>query len=473
MTDTLLRPAMTTPTYATPRDPSRRTDGPRIGRIAKALGKPFMPWQQYVADVATERNPDGTYAYDIVFVTVPRQSGKTTLFDVVQADRAMTTRNASIFYTAQTQKDAAARFKDFAKLVQQSPLAAVAQFRWSQGSTQMSLPNHSAIKLFAPTEDALHGETPHLVGLDEIFAHSEALGDAMLEGAIIPAQITIAGKAQTWLFSTAGTAESTFMRKWVERGRAGTRKGLAYFEWSLPDGADPYDPEAIAAFHPGVGHTISIEALMRIANGGDMSHAKWLRGFCNRWTETTEPVFDLEEWAQLTNPNQVAPDRRDLVIGYDVDQGVAAVVAAWTDSTGRPQLRTLHRAPGTIWLPKLMQQISDWKPRAIIADDGGATRRVTAQLQKAGHSIETLGARDLATATDLLLTLANDRQLQHDGSTTLREGIAHVPLVRTGDARRFARNGATGVVAGIIAAAAALHRLDLGAAPIPKPLTRF
>lgn len=473
MTDTLLAPAMTPPAYATPRDPSRRTDGARIGRIAKALGKPLMPWQQYVADVATERDEIGHYVYDLVFVTVPRQSGKTTLFDVVQADRAMTVRNASIFYTAQTQKDAAARFKDFAKLVQQSPLAAVAQFRWSLGSTGMRLPNHSEIKLFAPTEDALHGETPLLVGLDEIFAHSEQLGDAMLEGAIIPAQITIAGQAQTWLFSTAGTAESTFMRKWVERGRAGTRRGLAYFEWSLPDGADPYDPEEIAAFHPGVGHTISIDALMRIASDGDMSPAKWLRGFCNRWTETTEPIFDLDEWDQLAAP-QTPPARSDLVFAYDVGEHAAAVTAAWTDrATGRPQIRTVHRAPGTIWLPGLMQQLAKYKPRAIVADDGGATRRVTAQLRKAGLTVETLGARDLATATDLLLTLARDRVLQHDGSKTLREGIAHVQLQRNGDARRFARNGSTGMTAGIIAAAVALHRLDLGAAPIPKPITRF
>lgn len=473
MTDVLAVPTgMTRPAYATPRNPGRRSDGARIGRIAAALGKPLMPWQRYVADVATERDTAGNYAYDLVVVTVPRQSGKTTLLDVVMTDRAMMTTNGRLFYTAQTQKDAASRFKDLADLVQHSPFAAVADFRWAAGSTAMRFPNGSAVKVFAPTDDALHGETPHFVGLDEIFAHSEALGDAMLEGAILPAQITLAGRAQVWMISTAGTAESTFMRKWVERGRAAGRNGLAYFEWSLPDGEDPYDADAIAAFHPGVGHTISIDALMRLATEGDMSPAKWLRGFCNRWTESSEPIVNLEEYDEL-KADQTAPKRSDLVIAYDVQDGVAAVIAAWIDAAGRPNVRTVHRAPGTIWMKRLMLDINAWKPRAIIADDGGETRRVTAQLRKAGLTIETLGARDAATAADLLLTLIRDRTLVHDGSRTLRDGLAHAALQRNGDARRFSRAGSTGFIGGPIAASVALHRLNLGAAPIPKPITRF
>lgn len=474
MTDTLLLPAgMTAPAYATPRNPANRSDGPRIGRLSRTLGKPFMPWQQHVVDVATERDAVGNFVYDIVFVTVPRQSGKTTLLDVVMTDRAMMTPAAKLFYTAQTQKDAVSRFRDLADIVQHSPFAAIAEFRWSAGSTSMRFPNNSSVRVFAPTDDALHGETPLFVGLDEIFAHSEALGDAMLEGAILPAMITLAGKTQVWMISTAGTAESTFMRKWVERGRAGGRAGMAYFEWSLPDGADPYDPDAIASFHPGVGHTIELDALMRLATGSDMSRAKWLRGFCNRWTEASEPIFDLDEWAALAG-DQLKPARSDLVISYDVHDDTGAIVAAWRDArTGRAAIRTVHRAPGTIWMTPLLRQIAAWKPRAIVADDGGQTRRVTAQARKAGLTIETLGARDAATAADLLLTLARERMLLTDGSKTLQQGIAHAAMQRNGDAVRFSRSASTGFIGGIIAAAGALHRLDLGAAPLPKPLTKF
>jgi hypothetical protein len=45
------------PLYATPRDPSRETLGGEVAAIAAQLGKPFMPWQRLVADVAMELDP--------------------------------------------------------------------------------------------------------------------------------------------------------------------------------------------------------------------------------------------------------------------------------------------------------------------------------------------------------------------------------------------------------------------------------
>ena len=38
----------------TKRDESRPTDGAIVARTAEMLGKPLLPWQRYVADVAGE-----------------------------------------------------------------------------------------------------------------------------------------------------------------------------------------------------------------------------------------------------------------------------------------------------------------------------------------------------------------------------------------------------------------------------------
>jgi hypothetical protein len=46
------------PKFGTPRNLDRPTFGGRAAEVAKALGKPFMPWQQHVADVALEYDPD-------------------------------------------------------------------------------------------------------------------------------------------------------------------------------------------------------------------------------------------------------------------------------------------------------------------------------------------------------------------------------------------------------------------------------
>ena len=112
------------PLYATRRDPSRRTEGHRIGLVARALGTPFMPWQRYGVEVATELMPDGQYAYPVVVCTVPRQSGKTTTLRAVGTDRGLSRDGTGVFYTAQTGKDARERWQDLVAGVRKSTAVA-------------------------------------------------------------------------------------------------------------------------------------------------------------------------------------------------------------------------------------------------------------------------------------------------------------------------------------------------------------
>lgn len=470
------------PKYATPRDPSARSDGWRIAQLAEALGRPLMPWQRYVADVATEREPDGSFRYETVLVTVPRQSGKTTLVGPVQLDRLIMTPGIKAFYTAQTGKDARSRFADLVKLIQASPLETFVRVRYSQGTESLSFPNGSTLQLFAPVAAALHGETPPLVTMDEIWEWDEPLGDAILEGAVIPAQMTLAGRRQRWLISTAGTAQSGFMRKWVERGRAGHPR-MAYFEWSLPDGADPYDPDVFPLFHPAVGHTVTAQDLLEIGLGngtdGGVSRATWLRAFCNLWTDAVEPIMSADAWAALEKPmDYVLP--RDVVVAYDVapDNASAAVVAAWREPDGTPCIRVLHSAPGTVWVHDFVANLfHSWGPKALAADDGGPTRRLTDELRRTlgqapygGDWITTTGSRDFPIACEALLTYAREGTLKHDGSRTFARAIQSLTLRRVGDVSRFSRSGSGGPVAGLVAAAVALWVFDHQEPAMEKPV---
>lgn len=471
------------PKYATPRDPSAPTDGRAIGKIARALGKPFMPWQELVADVAGEHEPNGDLRYEIVFVTVPRQSGKTTLVGPVQMHTCITTPDIKVFYTAQTGKDASARWMDLVKLIKRSPLAAIADFRYSAGSQAIEFPNGSTLSPFAPVDGAIHGETPPKVTLDEIWKYTEAQGDYLVEDAIIPAQMTLAGRRQIWMISTAGTALSVFMKKWVTRGRNGGRSRMAYFEWSLHDGDDPYDPEALKRFHPAIGHTVTVEELLAIGTGIDeetgeqMDRAKWLRGFCNTWTEALDPVMAAEDWDALAvaGPAEV-PSRRDIAVTYEVapDNETGSVMASWRDSNGSPCIRVLHTAPGTTWmLPLLLEIKRDWKPAVMGADDGGPTRRLTDELRRTlddYDAIVTTGSKDYGTACDALLTYArDDKTLVQDGSLTLSNAVAHLVLKRVNDYQRFDRTASTGPIAGFSAAAVGLWLFDHKEQALGKP----
>lgn len=463
--------------YATPRNPDRETIGGRIARTSKLLGKPPMPWQAQVYDVAGELLEDGSLAYEIVIVTVPRQAGKTTLVGPVQIDRAMHSPGSRLFYTAQSGKDARKRFEDLANLIKGSPLAAFTRFRWSAGDMGCTFHNLASINVFAPTLDALHGETPPLVVFDEFWKHDELLGDALLEGAVIPAQMTLAGRRQVWLISTAGTALSTFMRKWVERGRRSIETGgrewgnIAYFEWSKPDGADPYDPDVLAAFHPAVGYTVTVDELLQIST--TVSRAEWLRAFCNVWLETANPLFSDEEWSGLERALEV-PSRRDVTVTYEVapEDAAGIIVASWIDSSGAPCSRVLHSAPGTTWMHDLIVRIHrEWKPAMLGADDGGPTRRLTDQLRRTlgDDAVTTLGGRDFATACEAWLTAVRDRQLKHDGSRSFSSAVSHLALKRVGDVTRFSRFESTGPIVAVIASAVGIWLATHKTAPMPRP----
>ncbi|QEO08893.1 terminase large subunit domain-containing protein [Protaetiibacter larvae] len=456
--------------YATPRDPSRRTYGPRIAKIAAALGKPPMPWQQQVYDVGTELDGNGHLYYELVLVTVPRQSGKTTLVGPVQLDRVITRPGIRCFYTAQSGKDARKRFEDLVNLVTASPLHELAHYRWSAGDEGISFPNGSALKLFAPTRDAIHGETPPLVTFDEIWKYDEMLGDALLEGAVFPAQQNLVGNRQVWMISTAGTAESVFMRKWVERGRANVEAQLAgrplpwprlaYFEWGMADGDDPYDPATYERFHPAVGHLVTGQDLVDMS----MSHGERMRALCNVWVEAADPIFSAEDWAALTG-TPTPPSRRELAITYDVaaDGESGVIMATWRTEDGHPATRVLHSAPGTVWMVELLARLHrDWKPAVLGADDGGNTRRITDELRRllGDDAVTTTDGKAFSTACDVLLTAARQSELIHDGSRTLANAIAHLVLKQVGEVTRFSRTASTGPIAALVAAAVGLWLYD-------------
>lgn len=464
-----------TPAFATPRDPNRRNFAEQIGKVSAALGKPLMPWQRQVLETATEVDQFGRFVYDTVLITVPRQSGKTTLVWPLMLWWAITRARSTIFYTAQTGKDARDRFRDASKLIDASPFAAVTTSRWSAGDTGLDVPlNGSVIRTFSPGLAAVHGSTPGLVVLDEIFALSETLGTALLDGAIRPAQQTLAGRSQVWMISTAGDATSTFMKRLVDEARAGTRPGVAFFEWSRPTDLDPYDPATLEAFHPAVGHTVTAADLLKIRPS---SHAAWLRAFCNNWIEAADPLISLETWDELATDLTAPPPMHDIGIGYEAADAAdlpSVVCAAWRTPAGDPRIALMHAAPGTAWLAPLIRRIDGMKPRGIAADDGGATRAISAALTRDEQlTITGIGARDAATGTAELLDAVSNRTLRHDGTATLRRAVAVAQLQRHGDTVRFSRQRSTGSIAALLAATAALHAYDNTEQLAPAPLAVF
>jgi len=449
--------------------------------IGAALGTPLMPWMELVLRVATERRLDDPtqYRYPIVVLTVPRQAGKTTTVRIKLVQRAIANAGRRAFYTAQTGKDATARWKDLVKAVEQSPLRTFAKIRLAAGSQSVTFPNGSTISPFAPTARSLHGYTPHDVDLDEVFDYTEEQGNDVM-GAVGPAQVTLPDR-QLWLLSTMGHAGSVFWHEWVERGRAATLdpdSGIAFFEWSLPEGADPEDL-ASWSFHPAVGHTITIERLKELR--GQHTYGEWMRAFMNRRTAAVESIIDPAVLAaRMAEPVTPPASPSELSIAYEVaaDRSRSSIRAAWWDpATGKLASKTLVEDAGYAWVaPQIVVLRELLRPRAIGADDGGPTRDITDELRRDHPNLELtiLDGKDFATACDSWKAGVLDATAAIDAdSPALVDAVGNAVTRPFGQGWAWDRRKSRGPIPELIADTVARRLAGFAPPPAPEPKVWF
>ena len=267
------------PRFGTART-GRASHGPALAATARQLAVEFMPWQAGLAVVALEH--EARLAYRDVVVTVPRQSGKTTLMLALIVHRMLAAAGQVVAYGAQTRL--AARGKLFDVLwpdLQRSPLADLFRVVRATGQESLRCSNGSRLVLLSAEESAGHGETLDLAVLDECWAMTAAT-----EQAVRPAMAT-RPNAQIWMLSTAGTDKSVWWRSKIEGGRTavqtGTDRGMAYFEWSASEDTDVFDPANWPSFMPALGHTIDEDTVA--ADLAVMSPREWRRAYANQWPD--------------------------------------------------------------------------------------------------------------------------------------------------------------------------------------------
>jgi hypothetical protein len=427
-----------------------------------------MPWQQDVADVALEVDDAGLFAYKQVVVTVPRQSGKTTLFGAVMEHRAMTTPRGRVWFTQQSGKDAV----DW--LINEhwpmlAPLAGVVHLRRAAGSEHVRWPSGGLVRPFPPTPAGLHSKLSDLVVVDEPWAFDLVRG-RQLDQAIVPTQAT-RPNAQVWKVSTAGDANSLWWLGTVEAGRAavstGRTEGLAYFEWACPDTLDPVDPKSWPLFHPAYGLTIGPEAMAAALEllGPD----EFARAYGNRWVSTAARVIPAAAWHAAAEPTQGLPEPGDLVLGFDVavDRTDASIVAAWTDPSGVHHLEVVdwRDTPGEL-AGRLVELATKWRPRAIAFDAAGPALDVADAATRAGLTLMPLKARDFAAACSGLLEalIAEPPSIRYRPHQALDDAAAAATRRALGDAWAWGRRQSAVSLSALTAATVA-YWADLHSTP--------
>lgn len=415
-----------------------------------------MPWQQHVADVAFEVDSDtGLLAYREVRLTVPRQSGKTTLLLAVAVHRCLAFEDAqNVLYSAQNGVAARSKFvDDYLRVLQRSPFSSLFTPRLTSGHEAIKWENGSRFGITASTEKAGHGQVLDLGIMDEAFAAP----DARTEQAFRPAMNT-RKQPQLWIVSTAGTPEqSTYLlgkvtdgRERVERGETDT---VAYFEWSAPDGADFRDESVWAATMPALGHTTPIEAIRAAAASMD-SPAEFRRAYLNEWvTQAADDLaLPLDRWDAALDPASTIVGTVTFAIDVTPDRSRGCIGAFGLNADGVGHVEVVDHRDGVDWIIERMADLAGrWGCYEVAVDSAGPAASLVPALQEAGLEVRMLGTSDVTSACAGMFDALMSGEVRHIGQAHLSASVAGAKRRVIGDRWAYGRKTSAADITPIVA----------------------
>ena len=458
------------PRYATNRDPNAATYGGRVAEIAEILGTPLMPWQRLVADIALEINPDtGRLKYREVILTVPRQSGKSTLILAVAIQRALGMgERQNIVYAAQTRKDAIGKmFDDWWRILQDSPFKSVVTQRLYSGREAWMWSNGSRHGLLSNTEKSGHGSTVDLGIVDEAFSQV----DDRVEQSLSPAMIT-RPEPQQWTVSTAGTESSVYLARKVAQGRTNVNKPgsmTAFFEWSAHPDDDPADPATWWSCMPALGHGNVTEAAVA-AEFEKMELAEFKRAYLNIpvRNDEGESVISPELWlAGRFEQGEVQSMPEPVVFAVDASEDLESVAIAAAGDLGfdRAQVEIVEHRPGSHWVIARMLELAErWNGRFVIAPKSPAAVLLP-DMRRAGLDPVILAQADIAAACGVFRDLAVNGRLSHGAHPGLDIAVTAARRKAVADQWVWMRKDSRSDISPLYAATLAVF----GAISLPAP----
>lgn len=453
---------------------------------AHVLGEPLLPWQRWLAIHALELSVDGGFRFRTVLALAGRQNGKTSLLRTIILWALYVNGARLVLGTAQDLSLARETWQNCIDTISGVPdlAAEMEKPRRVNGDEQFRLTSGARYKIAAANRSAGRGLPVDLLNFDELREQRSWAAWSALS------KTTMARpRAQTWAISNAGDDESVVLNHLREAALSGRDASIGLFEWSAEYDCDLDDVKAWAQANPGLGHTISEQAI-RSALGTDPPAVFRTEVLCQR-VDALDSAVDLAAWRAGADPAGSLDKHRDrVVLCVDVapDSAHVTMTAAAALADGRVRVEVVQAWKSTdaarVELPGLLQRVKPaavaWFPSgpaaalapflrpAEMVNDQGKTTKVT----RPGDPLYVeLKGTSVAEACQSFADLVAARRVVHPGDPLLDAHIAGASKLRVGDGWRFTRRGAAHVD-GAYSAAGAVYTVLTMPAPqrMPKPM---
>lgn len=341
------------------------------------------------------------------------------------------------------------------------------------GKELIRLRSGERIEFLARSKKAARGTARPRTTLDEALFLTPAQVQAMF-----PTGVTKRDR-QRRILSSAGLAESEFLRQVRDRGRAGSSRRLAYFEW----GAERRECVLPSCPHmpPGEveGCALDDVELWRRSNGPGMSSGRITEDALRDMRESMTPAaFAVEFLSWWEDPADLADglplawweaceDRTatladPVVFGVDADENHASgsIVAC-----GGP-VELVQFGRGVDWIPdRLAKLVAKHRPSSIGFEAAGPIAALLPRLEEVGLRVRDadhpdellveLSATDMVRACGGLWVDVKDRKLVQHGERAMRIAVRDAKRRTSGDSWRWSRRGSVSDISPLVAATVA------------------
>ncbi|HEY3516201.1 MAG TPA: terminase [Gammaproteobacteria bacterium] len=460
------------------------------------LGVPPDPWQRWLLIHGLELLPDGRPRFRRVVVLVARQNGKTYLLSILACFWMYVCGPLNLLGSSTKTAMAVKAWQKAIQMARAVPdlAAEIPRKRGvlsGGGIIQWNLLNGSRYEPVASNEEGGRGDSLDRVIADELRQHR----DYSAYGASYHAMRN-RPYGQFWALSSMGDDRSVVLNDLRDQGLAFIETGdgnerLGLFEWSPPEGADPTDPQTIAAANPNVNRfrpdgtgtpmdDLLGEARAAVVKGG-AALTDFLTEALNIRVKSLNPAIDIDAWRDSAVPGPIGFDDLRGRVAFCLDVAMsgqhATLYAAARQADGRVRIRLVQRwegfGCGDQAVRELPEIAAEAKPRKLGYLPVGPAAAIVSTLGASlpgqwprGVEVEQIRGDLPAVSMGLAEAVVAGQIIRDDIDERLNEQVETAEKLKQGDAWRFNRK--LGDAETLYAVAGAVHLArGLAAAPVP------
>ena len=382
--------------------------------LQRVYGMTLRSWQRHALDRALEHDQDGRLVWQVVVLTVGRQSGKSWLSRGICMWRL---HHAELFNEQQTILHMANKRDTAMEVLRPAGLWALEKYgkgsvRWGNSGAGIILPSGDRWLIHAANDSAGVGYSCSMVFADEAWK----IARPVIDDAVMPT-MSEREQPQLWLVSTAGDSSSDLMIQYRSAAieQLDAPAGTLLLEWSAPADADPDDPDTWAWASPE--WTEKRQAFVERQHG-TVEESSFRREWCNQWVVKSGGWLKDSQWDDTTSEEQL-PLGATWVVAVESSfdgQGHAVAVAGVLEDE-----RVVVRVSTMRTIKQVDQRLAELRaehPMLFVIVTPGYVDRLHERFE------QLVGQREAVGGTQALLDLFDRRAILHDGGILLREHFA-------------------------------------------------